>query len=86
MEIDDMRDDEEDRDFNTFRLIDKEIKIVSLISKDGDSYVVKCPHCGHIIGVEGEDSTEVRGSQYQHKRCGGWFQVNYTARFVKELE
>jgi len=85
MEIDDMWNDEEDRGHYTLHLSENEIKPVSTISKDGDAYVVKCPHCGAILGVEGEDSSEVRGSQYQHKFCGGWFQVNYNAQFVKEL-
>lgn len=62
-----------------------EISTVHRVNKDGGSYAVKCPHCGSIIGVEGEDLRDVRGQQYIHFRCGGWMQVDYEARFVHEL-
>lgn len=62
-----------------------EIKTVRRVTKDGGSYAVKCPHCGSVIGVEGEDISEVRGEQYKHFSCGGWMRVDYDARFVREL-
>lgn len=62
-----------------------EIKPVHRVSKDGGDYVVHCPHCGQIIGIAGADLSEIRGEQYQHRRCGGWLQVVYNARFVREL-
>jgi hypothetical protein len=74
------------------------ILTVKRVSKDGGDYVVKCPHCGEIIGVQGDDLSEVRGEQYQHKKreyqgprgmktvgCDGWLEVSHNAVFVKEL-
>lgn len=62
-----------------------EIKTVNRVSKDGGDYVVKCPHCGDIIGVEGDDLSEIQGEQYRHRSCGGWLQIDFQARFVREL-
>lgn len=67
-----------------------EIRDVRLVSKDGGSYCVRCPHCGDIIGIDGEDMSEVRGEQYQHRvnrtaGCGGWMQIDWDARYVREL-
>lgn len=62
-----------------------EIKTVMRVSKDGGDYVVRCPHCERVIGVEGDDLSEIRGEQYQHGKCGGWLQVGFNARYVKEL-
>ncbi|GER21303.1 hypothetical protein [Variovorax boronicumulans] len=61
------------------------IHTVRLVSKDGGDYCVRCPHCRNIIGIEGDDMSEVRGEQYQHGSCGGWLEVSHDARFVKEL-
>ena len=62
-----------------------EIKTVRRVSKDGGDYCVKCPHCESVIGIEGNDLSEIQGEQYQHRRCGGWLQVDHDARFVSEL-
>ena len=61
-----------------------EILTVTRVSKDGGDYVVKCPHCKAIIGIEGDDLSEIKGEQYLC-RCGGWLQVGFNARYVKEL-
>lgn len=70
--------------------VENEIKDVRLVSKDFGSYCVRCPHCGEIIGIDGDDMSEVRGEQYQHRingtaGCGGWMQIDWDARFVREL-
>lgn len=62
-----------------------EIKIVKRVSRDGCEYIVTCPHCSSIIGVEGDDLSEIQGEQYQHRRCGGWLEVARDARYVKTL-
>lgn len=62
-----------------------EVKVVRRVSKDGGDYVVRCPHCRAVIGVEGEDLSEIQGEQYQHRACGGWLMVDYGAHFVREL-
>jgi hypothetical protein len=75
-----------------------EILTVRRFSKDGGSYCVKCPHCGEVVGIAGDDSSEVKGEQFQHKRreyhgpsgprhvgCDGWFEVSRNAAFTKEL-
>ena len=71
---------------------------VKRVTKDGGDYAVKCPHCGDIIGVEGDDLSEIRGEQFQHKKrhwqgpygpkssgCDGWLEVTHNAVFVSEL-
>jgi hypothetical protein len=76
----------------------EEILTVLLVSKDGGDYCVRCPHCGDIIGVDGQDLSEIRGEQFHHKRreypgpagpryngCGSWLEVGSSARFVREL-
>lgn len=75
-----------------------EILTVKLVSRDGGDYCVICPHCKQVIGIEGDDISEVLGEQYQHKKrerlgsrgirssgCDGWLQISSDARFVKEL-
>lgn len=72
-----------------------EILTVQRVSKDGGTYCVKCPHCKEIIGIDGDDLSEIRGEQYQHKRreyqgargpkfigCDGWLEVSRTAVFA----
>ena len=77
-----------------------EILTVRIVSKDSDgSYVVQCPHCKQVIGVEGDWLSEIRGEQFQHKRreyqghsgpksigCDGWLEVSQDAHLVDELE
>ena len=62
-----------------------EIMIVKRVSKDGGDYVVICPHCKRIIGVEGDDMSQIVGEQYKHSACGGWLEVSHDARFVESL-
>jgi hypothetical protein len=62
-----------------------EIKTVRRVTKDGGDYCVKCPHCKQLIGIAGDDMSEIRGEQYQHRLCGGWLEVSTNAVFVKEL-
>lgn len=63
-----------------------EILLVRQFSRDTDrSFTARCPHCHQVIGLEGDDLDEIRGEQYQHKRCGGWLEVSDTAAFVREL-
>lgn len=75
-----------------------EILDVHQVSKDGPGeYVVRCPHCRQVIGVEGERLGEIRGEQYQHQKreligwpgsavgCDGWLQVASDAVLVDEL-
>jgi len=75
-----------------------EIKTVRAVSKDGGDYCVKCPHCGEVIGIEGDDLSQIRGGQFQHKRkewqgargmrssgCDGWLQVSQRAVFFPVL-
>lgn len=64
---------------------DDTIKPVARVSKDGGDYVAKCPHCRKVIGLEGDDLSQLRGEQFQHKACGGWLEVVHSARFVATL-
>lgn len=56
------------------------------VSKEAGDYIVKCPHCKSIIGIEGNDLSEIRGEQYNHRACGGWLEVSHDARFARELD
>jgi len=71
---------------------------VKRVSKDGGDYIVHCPHCMSIISLQGEDLSEIRGEQFQHKKreylgprgmrtsgCDGWLEVTQNAKFVREL-
>ncbi|SEJ45863.1 hypothetical protein SAMN05216201_10948 [Pseudomonas linyingensis] len=63
-----------------------EILLARQVSRDTDrSYIVRCPHCSQVIGVEGDDLDEIRGEQYQHKGCGGWLEISDTAAYVPVL-
>ena len=62
-----------------------EIKRVRRVSKDGGDYIVKCPHCRRIMGVEGNDLSEILGEQYHDSICGGWLEIDHGATFVREL-
>lgn len=63
-----------------------EILLVRQVSRDTDrSYIVRCPHCSQVIGIEGDDLDEIRNEQYQHKLCGGWLEISDTAAFVPKL-
>jgi hypothetical protein len=62
-----------------------EILTTRRFSKDGGDWVIKCGHCKNTIGVDGgEDDGTPRGEQYQC-RCGGWNEVEHSARFVVTL-
>ena len=53
------------------------------IVRDSDmSICCRCPHCQSVIGIEGEEFSDVRGEQFQC-RCGGWLQVDYSAKALK---
>lgn len=63
-----------------------EILLARQVSRDTDrEYILRCPHCHQVIGIEGDDLDEIRGEQHQHKRCGGWLEVANNAKFVREL-
>jgi hypothetical protein len=62
-----------------------EILPVDRVTRDGGDYTVKCPHCGRLIGLEGDDLSQIRGEQFQHRQCGGWLEVRNSARFVQVL-
>jgi hypothetical protein len=59
-----------------------EILPVGMFSDDGDSWVVFCPHCGRVMGLE---KGPVRGEQYQDGVCGGWLEVTHDAKRVTDL-
>lgn len=65
--------------------VSDEIKTVHRVSKDGGDYVVRCPHCDQVLGIEGDDLSEIQGEQYRHPACGGWLMVDYEARYVRAL-
>jgi hypothetical protein len=57
-----------------------EILTVSRVAKDSDgSWIVKCPHCKRVIGLE---DGPIRGEQFQHRACGGWLEVSHDAKVM----
>ena len=67
------------------RSMTTEIKMIYKITKDAGYFLVKCPHCNQLVGIEGDDVSEVRGGQYQHKTCSGWIEVSGSARYIRDL-
>lgn len=61
-----------------------EIKDVTQISREGADWICKCPHC-HRIATLCDIGEPVRGEQFQHKVCGGWFEVSSNVKIVREL-
>lgn len=56
---------------------------VHQVARDTDMGIIcRCPHCQQVIGIEGEEFSDVRGEQYKC-RCGGWLEVSSSARRVK---
>ena len=56
---------------------------VDHIVRNGDmSICCRCPHCQDVIGIEGDEFSDVRGEQYKC-RCGGWLEVSSTAVAIK---
>lgn len=54
------------------------------IARDNDmSIVCRCPHCQEVMGIEGDEPDDVRGEQYQCRRCLGWMEVTYEAKLIK---
>lgn len=64
-----------------------EILTVHKYTREDDGGVcVKCPHCGWVIGLQ---RGPFKGEQYPHvanKKCGGWMEVSFDAKFTKESE
>lgn len=67
---------------------------VTLVTRDGGDYCIRCPHCNELMGIDGADMSEVRGEMYRHLMrgfgtrrtyCGGEIEVTHSARFVREL-
>jgi hypothetical protein len=66
-----------------------EILPVSKVFDDHDDheYLVKCPHCERIRGVEKEASLSAHfGEQYQDNLCDGWFEIAEGATLVRDVE
>lgn len=53
-----------------------------LVRDDDMSICCRCPHCQSVIGLEGDEFSDVRGEQFQC-RCGGWLEVSYRAACLK---
>jgi len=63
--------------------MDDYIYDVNHLVRDTDmSLCCRCPHCQDVIGIEGDELSEVQGEQYQC-RCGGWLQVSSNATLLK---
>jgi len=56
-------------------IVNEILTVKTVVMDDGPT--VKCPHCKAWVSL---DRGDPRGEQYQHKACGGWFDVSSTAR------
>lgn len=59
-----------------------EILPVTKFSDDRDSWVVVCPHCKRVLGLE---KGPIRGEQYRDRVCGGWLEVSFDAKKVARV-
>ena len=65
-----------------------EIKPVTKLMRDDGEFLLKCPHCGRIRGINDdfEDGEEVYGEQYQDNLCDGWYEISHNAVMVNDVE
>lgn len=64
-----------------------EIKPVARFFKEGGEFLLKCPHCKAIRGINNEFGSinKLSGEQYQDNLCNGWFEVNRNPIIVHDL-
>lgn len=55
---------------------------IKTVTRMGWDRLCKCPHCQAVIQL---DAGPVRGEQFQHRACGGWFDVSQDVRVVDTL-
>lgn len=66
-----------------------EILTVSKVfdDKQANEFLVKCPHCENVRGVEKEASLHgLGGEQYQDNLCDGWYEISPEAKIVDSVE
>ena len=50
-------------------------------------FLLKCPHCGHVRGIDKEDTLKgLGGEQYQDNLCNGWYEISRDAKLVTNIE
>ncbi len=55
--------------------------------KEGNEFLVKCPHCDRVRGIEKDlRLSELGGEQYQDNLCHGWFEIAADATLVRDIE
>jgi len=52
-----------------------------------NEFLVKCPHCKNIRGIDKEGSLRnLGGEQYQDNLCDGWYELSPNAKIVNTIE
>ncbi len=56
--------------------------------KDSNEWILVCPHCGEVRGIEKEGSlSNLQGEQYQDNLCDGWYEIsNNATASIKTVE
>ncbi|MCP4528608.1 MAG: hypothetical protein GY833_22240 [Aestuariibacter sp.] len=58
-----------------------EIRPVDAVFDDGAEWLLACPHCGKIRGIDKEGSlSNLRGEMYQDNLCSGWYELSQDCR------
>lgn len=65
-----------------------EILMVRKFFAENDEFLLKCPHCGRIRGIENEtgDLDDLIGAQYEDNLCGGTYEVDDNPFLVRDVE
>ena len=70
----------------------KEILIVTkaVNYKQENEFLVKCPHCNNIRGIDKADGSDslrwLGGEQFQDNLCDGWYEISREACLVDDVE
>ncbi|PSV00486.1 hypothetical protein [Photobacterium kishitanii] len=65
----------------------KYILPVTVLIRDKDEFLLKCPHCGRIRGIPHETGSlhDVVGESYEDNLCSGSFEISYDAQLVTDI-
>jgi hypothetical protein len=65
-----------------------EILPVDKVFKDSGEYLLTCPHCSRLRGIDDEGGSihRLKGEQYQDNLCDGWYSIADSVKVVGEVE
>lgn len=60
---------------------------VTAVYRDGNEFLLTCPHCGHRRGIEASEGLiDVVGEQFQDNLCDGWFEITDEVNVVADID